>query len=139
MEKGKKRKRNLDLPRITYHASDRTFERLFKGKVSHGCLLYHYEAHLLLEESLGEMAAVIRRKLGLLENTSLCLAQLREGKSIDLEDGKHIQSHGTFLSNVLDDDFDAFYSIAHSTSSASVRVTVVEDVTPAQKVYMHIS
>lgn len=31
MERGKKRKRNLDLPRITYHASDRTFERLFKG------------------------------------------------------------------------------------------------------------
>jgi hypothetical protein len=88
MEKGKKRKRNLDLPRITYHASGRTFERLFKGEVGHGCLLCHFKARFLSEESLGEMETVIRRKLGLPENTSICLAQLREEKSIDLEDGK---------------------------------------------------
>lgn len=70
MERGKKRKHNLDLPRITYHASDRMFERLFR------------------EQSLGEMLEVVRRKLGLSENTSICLAQLREGNPIDLEDGK---------------------------------------------------
>jgi hypothetical protein len=34
------------------------------------------------------MEAVVRRKLGLPENTSICLAQLREEKPIDLEDGK---------------------------------------------------
>ena len=34
------------------------------------------------------MEAVVRRKLGLPENASICLAQLREGKPIDLEDGK---------------------------------------------------
>jgi hypothetical protein len=34
------------------------------------------------------MEAVVRSKLGLPENASICLAQLREGKPIDLEDGK---------------------------------------------------
>jgi hypothetical protein len=87
MERGKKRKHNLDLPRITYHASDRTFERLFKGTVTLAFLICT-RLTFLLEESLGEMEAVVRRKLGLPENTSICLAQLREGKPIDLEDGK---------------------------------------------------
>jgi len=43
------------------------------------------------------MEAVVRSKLGLQENTSICLAQLREGKPIDLEDGKEkeIQSFGS--------------------------------------------
>ncbi|GLB37553.1 hypothetical protein LshimejAT787_0406040 [Lyophyllum shimeji] len=91
MEKGKKRQRDIDCPRISYHTSTRTFDRLFK------------------EETLDEMKVVARRKLGLDSNTPISLAQLREGKTVDLED---------------DDDFDAFYSLAHSTHFMDVKVTV---------------
>ncbi|RDB25241.1 hypothetical protein Hypma_007768 [Hypsizygus marmoreus] len=93
METGQKRKRDADFPRITYHvdASARSFDRLFK------------------ERSLSEMKDVARRKLNVSSDTPITFAQLREGKTIDLED---------------DDDFDAFYSVAHSTSSVDITVTV---------------
>jgi hypothetical protein len=45
-------------------------------------------ADLLLEESLAEMEVVVRGKLGLPENASIGLAQIREGQLIDLEDGR---------------------------------------------------
>ncbi|KAH7920778.1 hypothetical protein BV22DRAFT_1039425 [Leucogyrophana mollusca] len=63
-----KRKRDDDLPRITYHASGRTFDRLFK------------------EKSLDETREVVRRKLGLQRGAVVKLKQLRGGKAIDLED-----------------------------------------------------
>ncbi|KAG6918551.1 hypothetical protein DXG01_013641 [Tephrocybe rancida] len=93
MESSKKRKRDADYPRIAYHTSTRTFDRLFR------------------ENSLAEMKDVARRKLGLDATTSVSFAQIREGKTVDLED---------------DDDFDAFYSLAHSTKSVDVKVTVDE-------------
>ncbi|KAG5648555.1 hypothetical protein DXG03_003166 [Asterophora parasitica] len=91
MDKGKKRKRDADWPRIAYHTSTRTFDRLFK------------------EESLAEMKAVARRKLGVDVDTPVSFAQLREGKTVDLED---------------DDDFDAFYSLAHATNFVNVKVSI---------------
>ncbi|KAF8070579.1 hypothetical protein FPV67DRAFT_1487906 [Lyophyllum atratum] len=70
MEKGKKRKRDADYPRIAYHTSTRTFDRLFK------------------EDTLSEMKEVARRKLGLDPNMPIAFAQIREDKTVDLEDGK---------------------------------------------------
>ncbi|KAF4598164.1 hypothetical protein EYR38_006560 [Pleurotus pulmonarius] len=64
----KKRKRDDDRPRITYFASGRTFERLFK------------------EESLEETKSVVRRKLGVPENADILLAQIRDNQTIDLDD-----------------------------------------------------
>ncbi|KAL0573531.1 hypothetical protein V5O48_008436, partial [Marasmius crinis-equi] len=55
-------------PRITYHASNRTFDRLFR------------------EDSLDEMKDVVRRKLGLPQNAAVMLTQDRGGQMIDLED-----------------------------------------------------
>ncbi|ESK96687.1 hypothetical protein Moror_6750 [Moniliophthora roreri MCA 2997] len=57
-----------NLPRITYHATNRTFDRLFR------------------ETSLTEMKQVVRRKLGLAGNEVVLLSQIRSGKLIDLED-----------------------------------------------------
>ncbi|KAF9469963.1 hypothetical protein BDZ94DRAFT_1317052 [Collybia nuda] len=96
MERNKKRKREVDNPRITYHALTRTFDRLFK------------------EESLAEMKEAARRKLGISLGTPIRLAQIRDGKFIDLDD---------------DDDFDALYAVAHSTSLVNVQVTVGPEAT----------
>ncbi|KIJ19042.1 hypothetical protein PAXINDRAFT_97113 [Paxillus involutus ATCC 200175] len=57
-----------DLPRITYHAEQRTFDRLFK------------------EQSLEETKDVVRRKLGLPSGCIVKLRQIRGAKFIDLED-----------------------------------------------------
>ncbi|KAF9232272.1 hypothetical protein BU15DRAFT_81425 [Melanogaster broomeanus] len=68
---GNKRKHDAlddDLPRITYHSEQRTFDRLFK------------------ERSLEETKDVVRRKLGLASGCDVKLQQMRAGKFIDLED-----------------------------------------------------
>ncbi|KZT19070.1 hypothetical protein NEOLEDRAFT_76341 [Neolentinus lepideus HHB14362 ss-1] len=71
----KKRKREADPCRITYHAPEgRIFERLFK------------------EESLEETKGTVRGKLGLPEHTPIHLTQLREGKVIELEDDDDFES-----------------------------------------------
>ncbi|KAF7428195.1 hypothetical protein PC9H_007416 [Pleurotus ostreatus] len=87
----KKRKRDYDRPRITYFAPGRTFERLFQ------------------EESLEETKSVVRRKLGVPENSDISLAQIRGEQVIDLDD---------------EDDFEAFASLAYRSYSMSVRVRV---------------
>ncbi|KIJ67635.1 hypothetical protein HYDPIDRAFT_38120 [Hydnomerulius pinastri MD-312] len=70
MSEGNKRKRSdlEDLPRITYHAEQRTFDRLLK------------------EHSLEQTKDIVRRKLGLSSETNVKLQQIRSGKFIDLED-----------------------------------------------------
>ncbi|TFK44845.1 hypothetical protein BDQ12DRAFT_717989 [Crucibulum laeve] len=65
---GSKRKRDTDQPRITYHAGDRTFDRLFR------------------ENSLAELKNVVRTKLGLASDVAINLSQIRGNNSIDLED-----------------------------------------------------
>lgn len=67
MESGK-RKREEDLPSITYLVGDRSFDRLFK------------------EQSLEEIRNVVRRKLQLPSNSTVKLKQLRGSKVIDLDD-----------------------------------------------------
>ncbi|KAG5652399.1 hypothetical protein H0H81_005156 [Sphagnurus paluster] len=99
MEKGKKRKRDTECPRITYHTSFRFFDRLFK------------------EESLADMKEVVRKKLGIDPDTPISFAQIRGSKTVDLED---------------DDDFDAFYALAHSSIAVDIEVTIgnVNDAAP---------
>ncbi|KIM40230.1 hypothetical protein M413DRAFT_446399 [Hebeloma cylindrosporum] len=96
-ERGKKRKRDVELPRITYAAASRTFDRLFK------------------EDSLDGMKDVVRKKLGLSPSTPVHLAQIRDGKSVDLEDA---------------DDFEAFQSSAFSALTTKVQVVLGEGSTP---------
>ncbi|KDQ57776.1 hypothetical protein JAAARDRAFT_275314 [Jaapia argillacea MUCL 33604] len=90
---GKKRNLAQDPPRITYHTPDRIFERLFK------------------ENSLDELKTTARRKLGLSADHPIQLSQLRDEKTIELED---------------DDDFDAFRVFSKSTSSMQIRVTIAD-------------
>lgn len=75
------------------------------------------------------MKEVVRKKLRLDARASISFAQIRDGKSVDLEDGKtEAYPFEWKASNDLvpDDDFDAFYALAHSTNSVDVKVTVVE-------------
>ncbi|KAF8897078.1 hypothetical protein CPB84DRAFT_1781513 [Gymnopilus junonius] len=91
MDATKKRKREVESPLITYETDSRTFDRLFK------------------EDSLDGLKAVVRRKLNLLPSVQVSLSQLRNGKSVDLED---------------DDDFEAFSASAHAASAVKVKVLV---------------
>jgi hypothetical protein len=87
VSESKKRKRVLDNPRITYHAENRTFDRLFKGKLFHkNC--HSYLNHPCTEESLEEIKDAVRQKLDLPPDAVIQLEQLRDGKPIDLEDGE---------------------------------------------------
>ncbi|PFH50889.1 hypothetical protein AMATHDRAFT_60216 [Amanita thiersii Skay4041] len=63
-----KRLREVDHPRITFHALGRTFDRLFK------------------ESSLNDLKQTVRKKLGLPPDSRVDLVQIRAGKIIDLED-----------------------------------------------------
>ncbi|KXN85331.1 hypothetical protein AN958_11431 [Leucoagaricus sp. SymC.cos] len=72
------------------------------------------EAELLnaffeVEDSLEELKAAIRAKLGLGQDAIITLSQIRDGTNVDLED---------------EDDFDAFYNVLHQATTAAVRVTV---------------
>jgi hypothetical protein len=86
MEETKKRKRDVELPRITYNAASRTFDRLFKGN---GLVpwLETLWTHSMLEDSLDEMKEVVRKKMNLPSSIPVYLSQIRDGKSVDLEDG----------------------------------------------------
>ena len=79
-------------PRITYQCSGRTFDRLFKGKnftiYQTGFVLSPFVANE--EQSLDETKNVVRKKLRLDHDAAIELAQLRDGKKIDLEDGMSI-------------------------------------------------
>ncbi|KAL5507351.1 hypothetical protein ACEPAH_6807 [Sanghuangporus vaninii] len=87
----KKRKRQAGHPRIMFTTSTRTFERLLK------------------ESSLRALKFSVGKKLGLDSKTTVELCQIRDGKTIDLED---------------EDDFDAFKSYAVSNGVAEVKVIV---------------
>ncbi|KIK98339.1 hypothetical protein PAXRUDRAFT_694919 [Paxillus rubicundulus Ve08.2h10] len=98
-----------DLPRITYHAEQRTFDRLFK------------------EQSLEETKDVVRRKLGLASGCIVKLQQIRGANFIDLEDGKSTkaQREGAEIRwFVADDDFDAFRALVRYSTTVDVQVTV---------------
>ncbi|KAF9451977.1 hypothetical protein P691DRAFT_287062 [Macrolepiota fuliginosa MF-IS2] len=64
---------------------------------------------LFREDSLAQLKQVARKKLGLQADAVIDLSQIRGDTCIDLED---------------EDDFDAFYNAVHSSSTASIRVTI---------------
>ncbi|KAM5533338.1 hypothetical protein V8D89_013012 [Ganoderma adspersum] len=88
---GHKRKRDDDGTVVTFYAPNRTFARVYKG------------------QSLEETRGLVRRKLGLSEDTALRFARLHEGKVIELDD---------------DEDFEAFRHLARHVHTLDVSVFV---------------
>ena len=79
------------LPCITFTTPTRSFERFLKGV----CIsVLHFEQTLFLtiyhleDTSLASLRAAVRKKLALSPAASLEFLQLRDGKSLDLEDGE---------------------------------------------------
>ncbi|TFK94587.1 hypothetical protein K466DRAFT_657619 [Polyporus arcularius HHB13444] len=94
---GHKRKRDDEGTVVTFYAPNRTFARVYKG------------------QSLSETREIVRRKLGLSDDTSIRFARLHEGKVIELDD---------------DDDFEAFRHLARYVTSLDVSVFVGQDGPP---------
>ena len=85
------------------------------------------------------MKDVVRKKLGVSTSTPVYLAQLRDGRKVDLEDGNTTQissrvNNQFLLYPSIDDDFEAFSSSAYHGSTARVKITVgVESSATAEK------
>lgn len=80
------------------------------------------------EQSLDETKAVVRKKLGLGHDTAVELAQVREGRRIDLEDGVCLVHSPSQISQfALDDDFEAFKFFTKTSLHATVAVTIPEN------------
>src|SRR6266702_3737587 len=78
------------------------------------------------EHSLHATKVVVRKKLGLGHDAPIELAQLRDGKKIDLEDGVfvHLSQRNSQSQPPEDDDFEAFRALANSSLHATVAVTI---------------
>ncbi|KAF8633367.1 hypothetical protein AX17_004538 [Amanita inopinata Kibby_2008] len=111
MDNNDRRDRNVDYPRITFHASGRTFDRLFKGIVLPFRQHAVVTSSFTIENTLNDLKQTVKRKLGLPLDSVVNLAQLREGRVIDLED---------------EDDFDAFYTVAHSQRQVDVQINTTQ-------------
>lgn len=148
----KKRKRESSVTGdtiITYYAPDKTFNRLFKGlasfsknsalmsppHISRGRFYFCF----CLESSLEETKEVVRKKLKLSHDAPLQLLQLRGDKCIELEDGMYTSRSYSYLLQVVklwltscvlfsseDEDFDAFRTLALSSTSLDVRITLAQ-------------
>ncbi|KAI0334957.1 hypothetical protein GY45DRAFT_1367001 [Cubamyces sp. BRFM 1775] len=91
MDGHNKRKRDYEGTVVTFYTPDTTFRRVFKG------------------QSLEETKDLVRKKLGLSNDTSIRFSQLHEGRHIDLED---------------EDDFEAFQHLARHSLSLDLSVFV---------------
>ncbi|KAJ8488902.1 hypothetical protein ONZ51_g3232 [Trametes cubensis] len=91
MEGHHKRKRDYEGTVVTFYTPDTTFRRVFKG------------------QSLEETKDLVRKKLGLSNDTSIRFSQLHEGRHIDLED---------------EDDFEAFQHLARHSLSLDLSVFI---------------
>lgn len=87
MEIGSKRKRDLGCPRITFHASDRTFDRLLRGNLFPRSFVLMVDMSDS-EDSLEDLKSAVRTKLGFGEDAKITLSQMRSGSDVVLEDGK---------------------------------------------------
>jgi hypothetical protein len=87
---------------------------------------------LMPESSLNDLKQTVKKKLGLPADSSIGLAQIRDGQVVDLEDGRLAYCALTHLRilNIsclrLDDDFEAFCTVAYSQRSVNVEVRLVE-------------
>ena len=72
----------------------------------------------------------MRKKLGLSKQTRLSLVQLRDGREVDLEDGKSCQimkvTVGTNVST--EDDYEAFRALSRTAPSLQVLIRIGDDV-----------
>lgn len=87
---------------------------------------------LMPESSLSDLKQTVKKKLGLSSESSISLAQIRDGQAVDLEDGRLAYCAFTYLRMLnisclrLDDDFEAFYTVAYSQRSVNVEVRLAE-------------
>lgn len=76
------------------------------------------------------MKAVVRKKLSLSPSFPVYLSQLRDGKSVDLDDGEYpseTRLNFPVLNRVLlDDDFEAFSASARANLTVKVKVILGE-------------
>lgn len=79
------------------------------------------------EQSLDETKNVVRKKLGLGHDAAVELAQLRDGRMIDLEDGVSSPRSFTKSQVALDDDFEAFKALTKTSLQATVVVIIPND------------
>lgn len=78
-----------DPVRIVYHAANRTFARLFNGDLTSCYGRKTGSSPLHVERSLEEVKDVVRRKLGLGQETDVSLRQMIGSDALlDLEDGR---------------------------------------------------
>lgn len=79
---------------------------------------------------MNDLKQTVKKKLGLRSDSSICLAQIRDGQAVDLEDGRLAYRTLTRLEilNIsclrLDDDFEAFCTVAYSQRSVNVEVKI---------------
>ncbi|KAI1796441.1 hypothetical protein LXA43DRAFT_1079598 [Ganoderma leucocontextum] len=112
---GHKRKRDDDGTVVTFYAPDRTFARVYKG------------------QSLEETKDLVRKKLGLSEDTFIRLARLHEGKVIELDDGEFLMCFGRTVPHPvlpLDEDFEAFRHLTRHVPTLDVSVFVGQNGPP---------
>ena len=85
---GHKRKRDDEGTVVTFYAPNRTFARVYKGACTlRPPLLVTDETRLSVGQSLSETKEIVRKKLGLSDDTSIRFARLHEGNVIELDDG----------------------------------------------------
>lgn len=94
MESKKRKRENEDDAQavLTFHAAGgRTFDRLFKGtfkvRWSSACIR---TTSICTDKSLQTLKDGVRKKLRVSEQTEVRLAQLRDGRQVDLDDGMSI-------------------------------------------------
>ena len=85
---------------------------------------------------MGAVRDTACKKLGLDGDANIHLVQLRNGKTIELDDGKANATSlawSKLMSSVIEDDFAAFHSFALSNGSAEVQLTVAGQAKSASK------
>jgi hypothetical protein len=87
------------------------------------------------------MKDVVRKKLGVATSVPIYLSQLREGRSVDLEDGTLPQNWVTCIPCLIssfstDDDFEAFDDFVHVNRAAWVNVIVTDS--EVNKYFCHV-
>ena len=101
-------------------------------KVQNHLLFLGIFPDVMPESSLNDLKQTVKKKLGLSSDSSIGLAQIRDGQAVDLEDGRlaHCALTHLWILNTsclrLDDDFEAFCTVAYSQRSVNVEVRLVE-------------
>ena len=133
-----KRRRDEDGAIVTFYAPNRTFARVYKGASGTAMRSSYREIDCTIlrssvGQSLEETKSLVRKKLGLSEDTSIRFSRLHEGKVIELDDGESYGPSGLEHARHayrLDEDFEAFRHLARYVSSLDVSVFVGQNGPP---------